>query len=389
MSAHATADGRARAVLAGVRDEADARAYAHAVWACLVEPGDAVAGRLVRGLGAEEALDHVRADRVPDLPDLSASEFVAGRERWAPRLRRDDVDRALGLARRAGARLLLPGDPAWPRRLDDLGDHAPLALWVRGDASALHPPHSVALVGARAATGYGEHVAAELAAGAAASGISVVSGAAYGIDGAAHRGALSAGGSTVAFLAGGVDRAYPSGHADLLGEVQRVGAVVAEVACGTTPTKWRFLARNRLIAALGDATVVVEAGERSGSLNTAGHAAHIGRPLGAVPGPVTSAASAGCHRILREFDAQCISGVDDLRELVGLDTARASTPAERGHADLSRLLDALSTRTARTVDEVARLSGLAPAHVRALVGLALLHGLVIEEGSGWRRAPSR
>ena len=157
----------------------------------------------------------------------------------------------------------------------------------------------------------------ELSADLAGHGVSVVSGAAYGIDGAAHRAALTAGGTTIALLAGGADRPYPAGHGELIERIAASGAVVSEAPCGTTPTKWRFLQRNRLIAALSDATVVVEAGWRSGSLNTAAHAAALSRPLGAVPGPVTSAASAGCHRLLREFDARCVTNSADALELLG------------------------------------------------------------------------
>ncbi len=225
-------------------------------------------------------------------------------------------------ARRAGVVMITPEDPEWPVAVDDLGEHAPLVLWVRGQVSALARPHSsVALVGARAATSYGEHMSIELSADLAGRGVTIVSGAAYGIDGAAHRAALSAGGTTVALLAGGADRSYPAGHTELIERIAASGAVVSEVPCGATPTKWRFLQRNRLIAALAAATVVVEAGARSGSLNTAGHAAALARPLGAVPGPVTSAASVGCHRLLREFDARCVTNADEVLELLGAEPA--------------------------------------------------------------------
>src|SRR5690606_5565399 len=199
-----------------------------------------------------------------------------------PRMRHQAVVEALTGAVEVGARLLLPGDPDWPHRLDDLEAHAPLVLWVRGDVSLLSTVDSIGIVGARAATGYGEHVTAELSGSLAADGTVVVSGGAYGVDGAAHRAALGVGGRTIALLAGGVDRPYPAGHRELFDRIIASGALVAETPCGTAPTKWRFLARNRLIAALGAATVVVEAGWRSGSLNTAGHAAALGRPLGAV-----------------------------------------------------------------------------------------------------------
>lgn len=293
----------------------------------------------------------------------------------------------LDLARRTGARLVVRGDAEWPARLDDLGEHSAQALWVRGDLRGLDGTPAVSIVGARASTGYGDHVARELSAGLAAGGVAVVSGAAYGIDGAAHRAALGAGGRTLAFLAGGIDRPYPSGHAQLIDEIARRGAVLSETPCGTVPSKWRFLARNRLIAAMGDATIVVEAGLRSGSLNTAGHAAALGRPLGAVPGAVTNASSAGCHRILREYDGVCVTGVDDARELIGLDAAARVSLGPRTD-DLTRVLDAASTRVARDAPELARRAGLTAAEAEAMLGLALLGGDVERVGNGWRRLPN-
>jgi len=227
----------------------------------------------------------------------------------------------------------------------------------------------------------------------------------------AHRAALASQGLTVAFLAGGVDRFYPSGHDSLLTRIVEHGAVISELPCGSPPTKWRFLQRNRLIAAASLATIVLEAGWRSGSLNTAGHAAALGRPLGAVPGPVTSAASAGCHRLIRDYDAICVTNPDQMAELAPLvekasvssetgATSRMSaatpdpeTPAERKHADTSgdsettRLLDAISARSARTADDIAARSGLALATVRAHLGRLELDGRVTEAEHGWKRAP--
>jgi DNA processing protein len=380
--------GRVRTALVGLRADGGASAddaYARAVWTVLAEPGDGVAGTLRDHLGAGPALRALLAGENPAAPGLTAAALQEARARWMPRADRALVDQAFGRARRAGARLVVPGDDGWPERLDDLGVHAPPALWVRGSTLRLDDSPAVAIVGARAATGYGEHVAAELAAGAAGDGASVVSGAAYGIDGAAHRAALAAGGRTIAVLAGGVDRPYPAGHDRLLGQIAASpGAVIAETPCGSAPTKWRFLARNRLIAALSDATVVVEAGVRSGSLNTAAHAAALGRPLGAVPGPVTSPASAGCHRILREFDGTCVTGPEDLRELLG--GAPVAAPMLGGRTDdLTRLVDALSVRVPRDTVEIARGSGLAPSEVEALLGLAALEGLAVRDERGWRR----
>ena len=155
----------------------------------------------------------------------------------------------------------------------------------------------------------------EITAGLVERGHTIVSGAAYGIDGMAHRAALASAGRTVAYLAGGVDRFYPSGHDALLTRIVETGAVVSELPCGSAPTKWRFLMRNRLIAASTKATLVVEAGWRSGSLNVAGYATSLNRPVGAVPGPVTTAASAGCHRLMREFGATVITSADEAAAL--------------------------------------------------------------------------
>ena len=375
-------------------DELDELA-AVATWSCLVEPGDGVAGRAVQALGAAAALRMVIGPKADPgalhAADIAPAQWRAALARWRPRLDRSTVEHALDAAQRMRIRLLVPHDERWPHAIDDLGEFAPLCLWVRGEARALGRARpAVAIVGARAATGYGEHVAAEISAELAASGVAVVSGAAYGIDGAAHRAALSAGGVTVALLAGGADRSYPAGHSDLLSRIAETGAVASEVPCGGAPTRWRFLQRNRTIAALSDATVVVEAGWRSGSLNTAHHALALGRPLGAVPGPVTSAASAGCHRLLREEDARCITGPDDVRELLGLGGASAggrSREAVDGGPrtdERTRVRDALSRRVRRTADEVARRSGMSRADVEAQLGLLALDGEADQGADGWR-----
>ena len=173
--------------------------------------------------------------------------------------------------------------------------------------------------------------------------------------------------------------------------------MVSELPCGQPPTKWRFLQRNRLIAAASLATVVLEAGWRSGSLNTAGHAAALGRPLGAVPGPVTSAASAGCHRLIRDFDARCVTNADEMAELAPLDDAMLDVPGEEGTAGTdnphqgagnrdsqqTRVLDALAPRAARPVEEVARRSGLSVAEVQGVLGGLELEGTAAEHDGGW------
>jgi DNA processing protein len=386
--------------------------FARSAWSGIAEPGDKVAGLIVTSIGAPAALtaliDHQTVEQVVrqlkdagvDSPD--SDEIRLGLDRWQPRLKADVVRIALRQAGRCGARLILPSDPLWPRGLNDLEDYAPLALWLRGRVEAVAALEtSIALVGARAATGYGEHVTMEASAGLVDRGYAIVSGAAYGIDGMAHRAALASHGLTVAFLAGGVDRFYPSGHDALLTRIVESGAVMSELPCGQAPTKWRFLQRNRLIAAVSQATVVLEAGWRSGSLNTAGHAAQMGRPLGAVPGPVTSAASAGCHRLIREFNAVCVTNADEMAELAPLaslysDTVDApdATGQPNGSAngsvtgqatDEGRLLDALSARSQRAAADLAARAGLSLARVQSLLGGLELEGRVVEGEKGWKR----
>lgn len=381
-------DARATEAAMAARPGRDAdEVLARVAWNVLAEPGDGVAGALIGELGPAEALraagDADTGLMTQGAPSRALQEALA---RWRPRASARAVIDALGAAASAGVRLLLPGDTDWPAAVDDLGVHAPTMLWVRGDAALLSVDPRVAIVGARASSPYGDVLAAEFAGDLAAGGAVVISGGAYGIDGAAHRAALGVGGATVALLAGGVDRAYPQRHEALLREIADQGAVVSEVPCGTAPTKWRFLSRNRLIAALGHATVVVEAGWRSGSINTAGHAAALGRPLGAVPGPVTSATSAGCHRLLREYDARCVTTTAEIRELWG-GAAVPERSAAPVHPDQTRLLDALGTRAGVSVQELARRSGLSPTRVSALLGLLELEGTVARSGSGWRHAP--
>ncbi|PJJ71776.1 DNA processing protein [Diaminobutyricimonas aerilata] len=396
------------------RDETRQR-FARAAWTGISEPGDRVAGALVAALGAAGALEALIARAQPvefaaSVADaggeLGSEELAEGMARWAPRLASGLAVIALQQARRFGVRLVVPGDPEWPIGVDDLGAHAPIALWVRGDPALLtQATGGVALVGARAATGYGEHVTMEASSGLVDRGYAIVSGAAYGIDGMAHRAALASDGVTIAVLAGGLDRFYPSGHEALLTRIVEHGAVVSEVPCGTPPTKWRFLQRNRVIAAMSAATVVLEAGWRSGSLNTAAHASALGRPLGAVPGPVTSSASAGCHRLVREFGATLVTTPDEMAELAPRDDrehrrgdglgepvgADGRHPAARGlPPDAIRVLDALSTRAPRDSGDVAARAGLSPAAARATLGMLELDGAVTASAAGWvkRRTPA-
>jgi DNA processing protein len=319
-----------RSAVAGVTpieldDQETRERFARAAWTGITEPGDAAAGTVISAIGAGVALEGLiegwsaeqfALEALDGGVSLEGIDIDAALAQWLPRVTSTGAMTAFEQAARCGATLLTPADDEWPAGLADLGTQGPIALWVRGNIRHLRTlGESIGVCGARAATGYGEHVTMEAAAGLVDRGYAVASGAAYGIDGMAHRAALASGGVTIAFLAGGVDRFYPSGHDALLTRIVETGAVVSEIPCGSAPTKWRFVSRNRLIAATTSATVIVEAGWRSGSLNIAGHAAALGRPVGAVPGPVTSAASAGCHRLLREGLAQCVTNADEMAEL--------------------------------------------------------------------------
>jgi DNA processing protein len=393
--------GAARGVFTGESVDELLGAFARGAWSALAEPGDGAAGGVVTGLGAVAALEAVSerwsAERVrrrcissglDEVADAVAAAWSSGASRWRGRLDSSAVLSSFGLAARAGVRLVVPGSPDWPGRLADLGVHAPIALWLRSPASPAAPSfdRSIALVGARAATGYGEHVTLESSSGLVDRGFSIVSGAAYGIDGMAHRAALAANGRTMAFLAGGLDRPYPSGHSSLIDRIAESGAVYSEVPCGAAPTKWRFLQRNRLIAASAGATVVLEAGRRSGSLNTAGHASALGRALGAVPGPVTSPASAGCHRLLREYDAVCVTSAAEMAELVepasGSDDGTLSPPADEAGRAVPAVL---RRRPALLVADIAARCGLSTVAVQSSLAVLELEGAAQQTATGWVR----
>ena len=363
-------------------------AFADAAWSFLVEPGDRVAGALVRRFGSSEALARIVArPSATTLADdeLSATDVAEALARWEPRLETPALFRALTSATTLGMTLVRDSDDAWPDGLVDLGDNGPRVLWVRGQIEALPSTStSVAIVGARASTGYGEHVAMDFAAGFVSRGYSVVSGGAYGIDGMAHRATLACGGTTVAVMAGGLDNLYPSGHEEMLKRIMNTGAVVSEVSPGGAPTRWRFLQRNRLIAAMAGATVVIEAGYRSGSLNTATHARDLDRPLGVIPGPITSGQSAGCHRLLRTNPAaQLVTSVADVIELVTGNLVDDAFESRDAH-DTVRVLDALSN-SPRTAKSIAKRSGLAETDVLSQLRLLDAEGRVEQSEKGWSR----
>lgn len=362
-------------------------------WSRVTEPGDTTAYTLVRALGPIAAFDWLAKSSTPTPPGMQPDrrwEEVAAN--WRARLEGLDPRRELAVITGLGGAVLTAADPRWPQQLNDLGERAPLCLWVRGDPAALARP-GVGLVGARACTRYGETVAAELAAGSVRANLAVISGGAFGIDAAAHRSALAEGGVTIAFQAGGVDRFYPVAHAEMLEAICARGAVVSEAPPGSSPMRQRFLQRNRLIAALSHAVVVVEASWRSGALSTARHAADLMRPIGAVPGPVTSMASAGCHRIIREAMAVCVTDIEEMLELTGPIEARPERESSQQglldglDADAARVLDAFPLRSGTTTDALVHVAGLAPAVVLRALGTLQLAGRITRRGGTWKRVP--
>ena len=374
---------------------------ARAALTYLAEPGDPALGALLARCEPAEVVAAIKADLLPatgpGCGDSPASRKALERAlaRWRARLPGLPGDADIAAACRDGIRLVCPGDPQWPERLDELGAVRPYALWLRGRVdlpSACR--RSVSMVGSRAATGYGAHVAGEIAADLGEQGWTIVSGGAYGIDAAAHRGAQVVEAITIAVLACGVDYPYPAGHAGLFADIAAAGLVISEWPPGRHPARLRFLVRNRVIAALTCGTVVVEAGGSSGALNTARHAAELGRPLMAVPGPVTSRQSAGCHRIIREWGATCVTCAADIIEMVSplgiADSPEAPAPAglrgARDELDLdsARVLDALPARGAAGPSTIAVEAGVDLDTVLRCLGLLAGSGFIERCDRGWQ-----
>jgi DNA processing protein len=357
----------------------------------LTEPADLRIAGLVEELGATRLHELLAAER--DVAGL-LTDVAARLADCAP-------ERDLEQAERLGIRYVVPGDDEWPPQLADLraaepiarAGGAPLGLWVRGPLRLHELPRSVAVVGARSATTYGADAAANIAHAVVKGGWGVVSGAAFGIDVAAHRGALAGGGPTVAVLACGVDRAYPKAHSQLLDHLAAHGAVVSELPPGCAPTRLRFLTRNRLIAALCRGTVVVEAAVRSGALNTANWTTRLNRPLMAVPGPITSAPSEGVHQLIRSGAATLVTSGGEVLEVVGeagehlVDEPRGAVRDRDGlEQRQQQVLEAVPVSRGATADSIARAAGLGLLEVRTTLGHLERLGLVRLAGAGWRLA---
>jgi DNA processing protein len=375
----------------------DGERLARLALARVVEPGTRAVVRALESMTAEQVWADLRRGVAVDQLGQRALEGIAARTvGYEPRR---DLDRLQAV----GGRVVCPGDPEWPERLS-----WPLQAMVSKDVQELAPPwmvcvrgphqlassveHSVAIVGARAATAYGVHVAGDLGFRLAEAGLAVVSGGAYGIDGAAHKGALAAKAApTIAVLACGVDVVYPRGHDRLLEQIGQEGLLVSEVPPGCAPTRVRFLVRNRLIAALSQGTVVVEAALRSGSLSTAARAADVQRHVMAVPGPITSAMSAGGHAWLRENRAELVTDAADVLALLGRHgehlpvTARGPADPRDGLSEtVRRVLDAVPVRNAVGVAQIARTAGTSPLVVQQVLPSLLVVGLVEKVSGQWR-----
>ncbi len=347
-------------------------------WNALIEPGDRVAGELIRTLGPIDALEAFISRR--DLGEEARDAFA----RWAPRYSDSLADEKIAQAKKNDLKLLLPSDSLWPALLNDLGHHSPLVLWYRGNSNHLQDlGRSVGIVGSRNATHYGHRVTSDLAALLIQEDAAVISGGALGIDSVAHRTALQCGGLTVAFMAGALDCPYPAGNLSLFDQISHRGLLLSEMTPGSRPTRWRFLQRNRLIAALSAATVVTEAGWRSGSINTVNHALELNRPVFAIPGPITSPASAGCNRLIRDSQAAILLDIADLPIEMGWRGDSEAELAGLGTFDL-RTLDAL-TPGYQSTEQLVVASGLTLSELRMALGSLKLLGKVDSDGSGlWR-----
>jgi DNA processing protein len=383
----------------------DRERQARVILACLFEPGKATLGRLLLSAPATEIVERLIAGEADaDLQDVAT-----------PRLNvataKDLADKALAQTERIGARCLIPGDAQWPHQLADLrrisntrpgasrveqDTYPPVCLWARGEfalAEILH--RSVSIVGARAATPYGEYVAREFGYGIADSGWTVLSGGAFGVDAAAHRGALTAGMPTIAVLASGVDRFYPAGNAGLLERIVHEGLILSEWPPGADPHRHRFLIRNRVIAAATRGTVVVEAAARSGAINTLTRAKALRRAAMAVPGPITSVMSIGCHTQLRGPGVRLVTSAAEILEEVGrigddLAPVPRAVPTDRDRLSPAggQVLDAVG-RQPSGIEAIAATAGVSLRTAMQCLSELMLYEFVERTDAGYRLAQNR
>ena len=362
----------------------DAERLARAALTHLAEPGDQELGEHLLAQGAV----HV-------LAGIQDGTFASPRiVHYRARLPTLNTERDLSRCEEVGGRFVCPGDGEWPSQLDDLGPRRPIGLWVRGVRDLrLSGLASVAVVGSRSSTTYGDHVAGELSASLAERDWTVVSGGAFGVDAAAHRGALSVAGPTIVVLASGFDVPYPRGNHSLLLRIAQEGLMVSEVPPRRPPARYRFLERNRVIAALTRGTVVVEAAYRSGALNTARLAGDLGRHVMGVPGPITSVMSAGVHLLIRDRGAVLVTDADEVIELVGsigddLAPRRLGATLARDRLDglTARVLDAVPKFRGTTAGLIGMVAGVGADDVARCLGALEMAGWVVRTEGGWRLA---
>jgi len=367
---------------------------ASAIWSSLIEPGDQISGLLREQLGVEESLalvkkrvaakELIKLLPVDDfLPPNHLETVQESLECYWRRLENLNLAKSLGDLLQIGGELVTPEDQVWPKQLADLGHAEPPALWVIGDKNVLKHDQNISVVGSRLASEYGLGITRDLVRYSVAKGWNVISGGALGIDAYAHSTALDSKGKTVAFMAGGLDRLYPKQNLELFERIRENGVLVSEMPPGVASSRWRFLQRNRLIAAMGKATVVIEAGFRSGTINTAGHANELGRPVGAIPGRIDSVRSSGCHRLIREGRAELISTPTHLAELMGEATSEPEL-LFRLSANQTRALDAIGDEPL-SIEEIATVAGLTLFEATQATQQLSAQKLLIRNSAGWHK----
>ncbi|WP_167142055.1 DNA-processing protein DprA [Canibacter zhoujuaniae] len=364
-------------------------------WNALTEPNEYISRTLIDNYSGSAALTVLQSDNTAheinqllDAAGITVTQQLAQKaiERWQARLMERNllelVRDTLQTAVKTGLRVLTPQLPGWPEKLSALGENQPILLWTKGDIETIKH-RFIAVVGARALTPYGETVTNYFTEYLCKQNLGIISGGAYGADGLAHRIALNHKTPTIAVLAGGIDRPYPSGHTELFRKIVDTGnLIVTEAAPGSAPTRWRFLLRNRLIAALSEGVLVTEAGMRSGSINTANHAAELGIPLGAIPGSVMLGSSAGAHQLIRDHKAELIANTTQLDELLHLQETTDSTENTRNIAHLL-VLDALPLTKSAAVEQIASRAGISHKECTGILAELELLGKVTQEHGKW------
>jgi DNA processing protein len=371
----------------------------------LAEPGNRAVWAMVQSDGAPATLDRLLTGDIPDgsLRGAVTARMAAGDARQV-------AEEAMRSSDRLGTRIVVPADDEWPVRVDDLADleldtggrinwdtRPPLCIWARGPWSLREAfNRSVAVVGARAATAYGVHVTTDLAFGLAEHEWTVVSGGAFGIDAAAHQGALAANGLTVAVLACGVDRPYPAGNSGMFEQIGNSGLLISEWPPGSEPLRHRFLIRNRVIAAATAGTVLVEAAARSGAVQTMSRVLALNRPAMVVPGAVTSAMSVGCHELLRNHPyARVVTGLPHVLEEAGrigeflAEPARGpDNPRDTLDEDSRLVLEAVPRRGSALPEQLAAKAGISLRTVLRRLSLLELAGLVVRRDGAFALPPA-